>query len=307
MKTIRTFGVSYYKDAIMKISGHIKGKGLLKLGALAVLVALFIGCSVERRLAKEFVEEAPKPPVVFKKPQKFYMVSYRKTDKDTTGMKSWQVDSIRFYESKYLQHLDEEQLKDNFSKAFYKELEDLGFDVYQGKEVAPLIGKDTVKPIIVSFPQMEMNEYTELFRDRGYVGDRVYYKNMELNAIDLNTWLKLTRHRTDQQKVFYMQDSITDYIDGYFYRNRKAGKVKYRFEEHKLEKGDIYEFMKDMGRNYAQYVYDYYLNRFIDINRDKTGQRRYLYHYDPVDDDFILIKQMPWTEMEMDSRENFSR
>ncbi|MCF8231186.1 MAG: hypothetical protein K9J27_03275 [Bacteroidales bacterium] len=289
----------------MKIPGNSRSKGLLKIVAAAVLAVVFVGCSVDRRLAKEFVEETPKPPVVFKKPDKFYMVSYRETDKDTTGLKSWQVDSIRFYESKYLQHLDEEKLKDNFSQAFDKEMENLGFDVYQGKEVASLIGNDTVKPIIISFPQMEMNEYMELYRDRGYVGNQVYYKNMELNAIDLNTWLKLARHRTDQQKVFYMQDSITDYIDGYFYRDRKAGKVKYRYEEHILEKGDIYEFMKDMGRNYAQYVYDYYLNRFIDLNRDKAGQRRFLYHYDPVEQKFILINQMPWTEMETNSSDKF--
>lgn len=284
----------------MKIKTKIKEKGLLKLAVLAVLSVFFISCSVERRLAKEFVEETKKPPVVLKKPQKFYMVSYRETDKDTSGLKSWQIDSIRFYESKYLQHLSQEKLVNNFNTAFYNELEHLGFDTYQGKEVASLIGKDTVNPIIISFPQMEMNEYVELFRDSEYVGNRRYYKNLELNAIDLSTWLKLTRHNNDQQKVFFMNDSITDYVDGFFYRNRKSGKVKYRYNEHTLEKGDIYRFMKDMGKNYAQYVYDYYLNRFIDINRDKTSPREFLYHYDPVEQQIILIRDMPWTEMETD-------
>jgi len=283
----------------MKVTSSIRSYRFFKWVALFLVAFVFAGCSVERQLAKKFVEETEKPPVVLKKPKKFYMVSYRETDEDTTGLKSWQIDSIRFYESKHLQHLEQEKLVNNFNTSFYNEMERLGFDVHQGKEVAPLIGNDTVNPIIISFPQMEMNEYVELFRDRGYVGNRVYYKNLELNGIDLSTWLKLSRHKSDGQKVFFINDSITDYIDGYFYRNRNAGRVKYRYEEHTLEKGDIYKFMQDMGRNYAQYVYDYYLNRFIDLNRDKPQQRQFLYHYDPVNEEIMLIKQMPWTEMDV--------
>ena len=291
----------------MKANSGIKSKGWLRLTTLLILSVFFISCSVERKLAKEFVEETNKPPVVLKKPKKLYMVSYRETDKDTSGLKSWQIDSIRFYESKYLQHLEQEKLLDNFNDSFYKEMERLGFNVHQGKEVAPLIGKDTVNPIIVSFPQMEMNEYVELYRDRGYVGNRVYYKNLDLDAIDLSTWLKLARHKSDKQKVFFINDSITDYIDGYFYLNRKAGRVKYRYEEHELEKGDIYKFMQDMGKNYAQYVYDYYLNRFIDLNRNKPSPREFLYHYDPVNEEIMLIRQMPWTEMDTDQSEMMKR
>lgn len=281
----------------MKTRNIFKHK-FIAAGILGVLFAGLTSCSVERKLAKAFIEETEKPAVVLKKPKKFYMVSYRETGKDTTGMKSWQVDSVRFHESKFLQYLDEEKLRNRFNDSFYNEMSQLGFKVYQGKEVAPLIGNDTVNPLVISFPQMELNEYTELYRDRGMVGNKVFYKSFDLDALYLNTWLKISPHRSKKQNIFFIQDSITDVIDGYFERSRKTQQVKYRYEEHQLEKGDVYRFMSDMGRNYAQYVYDYYLNRFIDGNINKREPRRFMYHYNPKNQEIMLIRKLPWTEMD---------
>ncbi|MDZ7775109.1 MAG: hypothetical protein U5L09_05575 [Bacteroidales bacterium] len=108
--------------------------------AVAAFLVVFSGCSADRRLAKEFVAMEERPPVIIKEPSTIYMVSYKETDKDTTGLKPWQVDSIRFHESAIVKHINPDSVRMMFFNAFRNQLEAFNFDVYQGKEIAEILG-----------------------------------------------------------------------------------------------------------------------------------------------------------------------
>jgi hypothetical protein len=265
---------------------------------VAAFLVVISGCSADRRLAKEFVAMEERPPVIIKEPSTIYMVSYKETDTDTTGLKPWQVDSIRFHESDIVKHINPDSVRMMFFTAFRNQLEAFNFRVYQGKEIAEILDDDSAKPLIMHFPQMEMEEYTQPYTHEEYINRKKYYKNFDLDAVNLNTWLRLGRRGETQNEYYFISDSITDVVDGHYYRDKKSGRVKYRYKYHEVESSDVYHFMQDMGRNYAQYIFDHYLNRFVEMNRNTDGSRSYMYHYDPESEEFLLIRNQPWIEME---------
>lgn len=278
--------------------GYFRKNKLQHLLLLALGVFLFSSCSVERRLARDFVDQQQRPPVILKEPAQFYLVSYKETEQDTSGLKTWQIDSIRYHESEIVQHVDPDSAQDFFFKAFAKQLEQLNFEVYQGNEIAELLSNDTAQPLVMRFPQMELEEFTKPWAHEEFIRGRKYYKNFDLDAVNLNSWLQLSRRGVKGSEFYFVSDSITDVVDGHFYITERTGKVKFRYKYYDVKTEDIYRFMQDMGRNYAQYVFDHYLNRFVKASRNKSTQREFLYHYDPADDNFMLIRQMPWIEME---------
>ncbi len=283
------------KRVIMGFLRRYKVQSLL----LPVLTLVLISsCSVERRLARDFVDQQDRPPVILKEPAQFYLVSYKEAEQDTSGLKTWQVDSIRYHESEIVQHVNSDSAQDFFFNAFKNQLDQLNFTVYQGNEVAELLNNDTVQPLVLHFPQMELEEFTKPYAYEEYIRGKKYYKNFDLDAVNFNSWLQLSRRGVDGSEFYFISDSITDVVDGHFYVTEKTGKVKFRYKYHEVKTGDIYRFMQDMGKNYAQYVFDHYLNRFVDANRNKSAKREFLYHYDPADDSFMLIRQLPWIEMQ---------
>ena len=278
--------------------GSLRKYRLQSLLSAVLALVFFSSCSLERRLARDFVDQQQRPAVILKKPPQFYLVSYKETTQDTAGLQKWQVDSIRYHESEIVQHVNPDSAQDFFFSAFKNQLEQLNFRVFQGNEIARLLSNDTARPLVMRFPQMELEEFTKPYAHEEFLRGKKYYKNFDLDAVNLNSWLQLSRRGAEGAEFYFISDSITDVVDGQFYISEKTGKVKFRYKYYDVKTEDIYRFMQDMGRNYAQYVFDHYLNRFVDANRNSSARREFLYHYNPAEDSFMLIRQMPWIEMQ---------
>ncbi|MEA3505502.1 MAG: hypothetical protein U9R32_09975, partial [Bacteroidota bacterium] len=221
-----------------------------------------------------------------------YMVSYNPVKEDTAGMKGYQQDSLRFYNSDFLVDLDEEKLKMNFFSAFSDKFKAYGFNVIPELKIS-----DSSQILIVSIPQMELEEYKKEYVDEEIIGNKRYYKNFDLDALSFNTWIALSTSKSDGKRVYFIHDTITDVVDGYFYYDFKKQLVKYRYKSHKMQTDDIYRFMKDMGKLYAQYIYNFYLNRYVDIHRKSDYTRKYLYHYNQPKDKLEFIIGLPWEKV----------
>ncbi len=276
------------------------GKGLSGIMILAALLVFASGCSIDRKLAKEFVQSEERPPVILKQPSAIYMVSYKDTDTDTSGLAKWQIDSVRFHESAIIKNVNPQKFKASFFDAFKNQFSNYGFEFYEGQKLKALFENDTIHPIVVSFPQMELEEYIQPYSDVGYVKGREYFKNFDLDAVNLNAWLNLSMRGREGQEFYFISDSITDKVRGFYFEDDETRKVRYKYKYRDVDEEDMYRFAQDMGTNYAQYIFDHYMNRFIKRNRNSSAPRRFLYHYDPQSGDFLLIKKLPWIRMEMD-------
>lgn len=272
----------------------MKRAGFLFLSAFVLVLS---SCNTDYYLAKTFVKEVPKPGVAVKAPEKIFMVSYQETKADTAGLAEWQIDSIRYYESKILKNLSFDTLKHKFTTAFTHQIKALGFNVYDGEKLKAVLKNDSLHPVVVQFPQMELEEMTAIFDDKAFIGDRIFYNHFDVTRINLNTWLYLSRINHEGTDAFFITDSITDVIDGYYYKNYDEGKVKYRYKRHNLKVHDVYRFMEDMGRNYAQYVFDFYMNRYVRLNSE-DGKKPAEYHYDPYAGKVIKTNPIPWVPLE---------
>jgi len=253
----------------------------------AIIISI-ASCSVDRQLAHQYIE-SPKPNIVIQQPDFIYMLAYNPIKEDTSGLKRYQKDSISFYHSTFLANLEEKKVKESFFSSFEKQFKEYGFNVIPKSSI-----NDTVQTLIISVPQMEMNEYKKTHVDKENLGNKEYYKSFDLNAIQLNTWISLYTSKSDNKRTYFLNDSITDIVDGYFYYDFRSKKVKYRYSSYDIKTKDIYHFMSDMGTLYAQYVYNYYLNRFVDLHRTSSNKRLYIFHYDVNRDKLDEIIGIPW-------------
>ncbi len=271
---------------------HIKHiqKGLFFVGFLMILSS----CSIDRRLAKEFIQETKRPKVFLYMPENIFSVSYRPTLKDTTHLSSQQIDSLRFYESKYIQFLDQEKIKRAYENGFANQLKKYGYHVFINQPIPEEMGSDSLTPLSVTYSQIEFDEYVKKTSDFGFFNRKEYIKYFDIDAINLDSWLKIQRNK--QTALFFVHDSITDIIDGYFYQ-KFSGKVKYRYKKHKMTLDDIYQFIEDVAGNHAQYFFDFFLNNYIEAHRKKDKKRYYQYHYDADHKVIMLIDELPWIKM----------
>ncbi len=263
---------------------------------LFFMMILFVisSCSIDRRLAKEFISANKRPKVYLYSTDNMFMVSYRPTQQDTTQLTSQQIDSIRFYESKYIQFLDKEKIKTAYEKGFANQLKKYGYEVLINQKMPENLKQDSLTPLSVTYSQIELNEYIKKTTDVGYFNRKEYLKYFDVDAINLDSWINIQRNQ--QKALFFVHDSISDIIDGYFYQ-KFSGKVKYRYKKHNMTLDNIYRFVEDIAANQAQYFFDFFLNNYIDNNRKSSKKRFYQYHYDVDKNVIMLIEELPWTKM----------
>lgn len=277
---------------------HVKYQGVFSLMVIAALSLFLSSCTTDRQLAKQFVFEESRPEVILIKPETIYLVSYKDTEQDTTNLETWQIDSIRYSESKHLKNIDIEKFQRVFFEGFHTQFEAFDFKVYEGMDISKVLENDSTRPLVIKFPQMELEEYLLPYSDVSYFKGRKFFKNFELEAVDLNAWISLGRRSVVGSELYFVDDSITDVVDGVYFHDKTSGKVKYKFKYHELSLDNIYHFAADMGKNYAQYIFDHFLNRYVDVNRNKTYKRTYQYHYDPRNEKLMLIDELPWIKMD---------
>lgn len=244
-------------------------------------VIVFSGCTLERKLAMEFVRHAEyKGAVLVVQPFALDLFNNNEYILDSLYIPDdFPLDSLLFQQTKLLKDVSDSLFLENYVNGFIKTLDKSGFRIFLADELEEF--KQFQGPAyIFKFAQVELTEeiYPYVLTDE-FEGEE-FHKVFESNLLSLNNWFEFEARDTAWRKVFYAEDVIVDNISGELFYDEEEKKPILYYDIDSLRMSDVYQMATDVGDKYASYLVDYLLNTHILKNYPKELKATILFHYD---------------------------
>ena len=203
---------------------------LIFAAVIFILLPNLFSCSFEKKFAKEFINNDSTRTVLVIPPEYIYKKSLKDYEVDNAEeMNEWELDSLLFEKSIFLKYIIDSVFLDNYYSNYCEELEQLGFKVFEEDSIMIFLqGKPD--SYIFHLAQLELEEYIMPIVEKEEFDEYLYYQVINLNAINVNSWLELSRMNEEEKKnLFFSSLFLTDELDGFFRYNYFTGNVKYNY------------------------------------------------------------------------------
>jgi len=244
---------------------------------------LFGSCTVERTIAKEYLETRPDTAILVMSPDFVYKSNLKISELEgAESLDEYVKDSLLFEKSRFLQYISDSVLLEKYFTSLINELREIGFEVYTEDNIDTFLLLQ--KPsYMFNLAQIEIEEYIMPVEEQEVFDDTVvYFKTFKLNAVSINSWFEVTRMNTEdyKRKVLYTSHYVFDYLKGSFRKHALTGDVKFKYYQKEMELEDIYDLSEELGKKYAGYIFDYILNEKIKSELPENIDPNKYYHYD---------------------------
>lgn len=248
---------------------------------LIVCLAFLTSCYPEWKLGKTFIESKPDISVMIL-PTDYVFKNNLKRDGvgDTAGLKSLEIDSLLQIKSLFLKEISDSVFLETFTNSMISEFEKLGLKVYMDNASDSFLFFKSPS-YILNVAQLQLEEGYNDFKDSDDFGGNTYYKAFQTNAVTFNSWLELTQlnPKKEGRKLFFVSETITDIVDGYFTENLMTGEIKYKYQIMEIDLDIIYHYCEVLGARYAGYTFDYFMNDYIMTHFPSGKKRNFYMHY----------------------------
>ncbi|MCX6243721.1 MAG: hypothetical protein NTU98_03370 [Bacteroidetes bacterium] len=256
-----------------------KRKRIRHLLVLVLLAVLGTSCTVEQKLGKDFLTQTPQINIELLSPEGLY--KYNHKGEEIAGFDSMtgpQQDSALYADSRFIKNVDDSIFLDRYVNSFIEELRALGFKVYV--DGIDSLFKFQPQSYIVNLAQVQLDEYYQPFEDSEPIGDSVFYKTYELNAVDASAWIEVNKFNVVKpvKTVLYSSFTGSDGFSGSFVED--GFNIRYRYKIDSLDMHDVYNLASFSGRRHANYLYDYFMNQYIVRNMPSGFDILGYLHYD---------------------------
>jgi hypothetical protein len=259
------------------------------VGYALVFAMLFLtACSVEKKLAKQFVSTGSQRSVLILAPEFLYKTNLKKDILDSLGIKDELLfDSVLYANSFFLKEIDDKMFLDNYLLGLEKELKVFGLKVYREEGAADFMEVDS-NAFIINLAQLEVEEDYYEYRDETRYYNNYFYHDHVLNSASVNSWFEISRinEESNNRKVYFASDIIIDDVDGNFTLDVFQSEVKYFYTIDTLQPDELYDYAYLLGRTYGGYTFDLLLNQYLDVQMEGDRDDRY-WRYDPYLDAFF--------------------
>jgi len=271
---------------------------LLLLLSIGLALLSIQSCLPEHKVANTFINSTHVLNLLVIPPD--YVFKYNHKGETIEGFDTLpqnRQDSALWVNSRYIQHLSDSLLLENYMNNFIGELRKLGFNIFLDDAIDSFM---TGKPqsYVLDIAQMQLDEYFYLLEDEDAFMDSIYYKKININAVDFACWFDLSKANTENARKTLLYSTATSYdsFDGRFYNDPFSGVVRYKYKIDSLEVNDIYDMASYLGKKHAGYLYDFFMNQYIAKNMPGGMQMQDYYHYNrdkqsfsPANDDRFEI------------------
>ena len=238
-------------------------------------------CTPEYKMAKAYIASRPDVSIMVLPTNVVFKDNLKTIEGvDTNTMTQIEVDSIRMDKSTLLKQISDSIFLENFTNSLYSEFDELGFTVFTQAQSDSFLFLKTPS-YIFNIAQIQLEEMNKVHEDKEQIGDKVYYKDTNLNALSFNFWFELSAldNTKDKPKLFFVSETIRDLMDGYFKENVLTGEVDYRFNINRLDSSIVYKYCRILGQRYAGYTFDFIMNKYIDAHWPANKKRRFYMQY----------------------------
>ncbi|HHL57767.1 MAG TPA: hypothetical protein ENJ14_02400 [Bacteroidetes bacterium] len=253
-----------------------------------LIVFLAVSCSVEKKLAMDFVQSNNSRHVLVFSTDQVFKVNQKRELLDSLKITDESIfDSVLYANSGYLQYINDSLFLANYVLGYLKEMETLGFHVYKESQTLEFLNLDS-NAYVANIAQIEIEETIYDYRAGEEIFGEYYYYDFELNALIVNSWIELKEYNKtgNGEQLYFATDMITDDFDGEFYTDLFAGEVRFAYNVDTLETEDLYNFAYLLGRKYASYTIDWMVNKYLDENIPEGKRSDNYWRYDPYRKEF---------------------
>lgn len=258
----------------------MKIKTLLFTLMMAMLLA---SCSMQKRLAYDFVEQSKGASVAFYVPNELKISNIRK-DCDPNSIELLPLDEEQLRDTieartKIVNKIDEKMFLDVMIVSFEETLKDYGLKLEYWEN------EDTQADSlhwVVDLSHVEIQELIEYLAT--YCGVEGNIDFFPSTSVGVASWFELVNDRTSEQ--VFTEQFYCEYIKDCYYSldslNNKIANVEYQ----NLTIDGFYDFAVMLGKLYAGYAYDYFMNDYIRQEMTKKGKEydeEYYLRYDPYE------------------------
>ncbi|MFH1000643.1 MAG: hypothetical protein V1783_07355 [Bacteroidota bacterium] len=252
----------------------------IKILSLFILLAvLFSACSLERKLAMNYLKKAHnKGGILIVPPYSIDFIVNKILPPDSTKANDT-LNSILQQQSAVLNQVSDSVLMENYLNSLMLNLGKLGYTIYLPSELDSF--KIAPKPAyIFRFAQIELSEeyFHYVFSDE--IDGFTYEKAFDLNLIKLSSWYEFEARDTVWNKVFFSEQAIMDELSGELRTNYVDGKPALIFKIDSIKPLEIYRMAADIGKLYAAYLNNFLMNTYIEQNFPKGQNPAMKFHYD---------------------------
>lgn len=247
-----------------------------------LLITTLISCSLERKIAKNYVKTKDEKAVLLFFPKELFKANlkvypaYKNDSLQVPNHDSFLMDS-----SLFLKYINDSLFLAKCEQNMIKELGAYGIKVYGFDQVDEFI-KRKDSSYIINLAQIQLEEYIHTEKVEAEIDVHDYYCDIDLNAVNLNAWFEMERNQVPNEKypVLYSSYFIYDDLKGEFIRSSPIGDVTFRYKLDTMQLADIYNLAELAGKKYAINFYDYMLNIYVQDHLPKDQRPVFYFHYD---------------------------
>jgi hypothetical protein len=252
------------------------------VGLLVITAMLLHSCLPEQKLSRIFTQSRQMISIRVTPPELIYKFSHKgELIEDFELMSQAEKDSALVINSKYIRYLSDSIVLENFMNNFIDELRQLGFNVYLDfpGDSFPLSGPQSY---LVNVSQLQFDEYIYTLEDQAEFFDSVFTKKINLEAMDISAWFDLKKSGIENAKttVLYATNTATSAFDGRFYADPFSGRIRYKYTMEELKLEELYQVSAKLGKKYAGFLYDFFLNQYLAKNMPPGEELLDYYHFD---------------------------
>lgn len=258
----------------------------MKRNLLIALLAtvMFSGCNVPQKLACGFVKRSEHASVAVYFPEKVIVDSKRDEE--------YGADLV------ILDSLDQGTFLNVMHGAYSAQLKDYGLTVYVPDDPND-VQVDSTHWLVV-FSRIELQEQVTDYEDYVLMDDGTYSLYFPLNTVNVASWIDL--NNGEWSPTLFYEHNLIDAFDSDNSFSFWLGQTNYSYSIDTLKVADVYHYAVYLGRLYAGYTYDYFMNQYVGEQlKQRNLQLGYSMRYDPYrkrvfysdkeEDRFIELKE----------------
>ncbi|MDO9257641.1 MAG: hypothetical protein Q7U54_19145 [Bacteroidales bacterium] len=246
-----------------------------------LLILLLVGCSPERKLARNYVKNHKGNGVLIVPLYELYKDNLSISFDTAVKYSPEQFDSIAWAQSCYIQHISDSLYLTSFTNSMINQLTVNGYDVYVDGSSDVFLSLPDPK-WVVQIAQLQLNEehsqnYYEMY---SVETGEPFTEGLRINQVSLNSWLEVSRANTTNKQVLYLSGYIQDDIKRGINISLMEGSVGLEQIRDSMKVNDVYRMASDMGQKHADMLFDYFMNDYIRDNLPAGIVNRQYFHFD---------------------------
>jgi len=250
-----------------------KGFPVFLLGLLLGLTA----CRGPQHTAKEFVKSPQLPSILFISDPNIYTEFFRPDEIR---------DSLNFFKPEKIMYMMDdtvvENLKYAYDQVFVRSATERGFQMFETDSIAGFFSSDMSRWQL-SLVQITIEEHRVWFQDELNFNDYSVYFDTIISEFQFNVWFELIPVDADTSvpaHVFFSSVNVSDYINGKFTYDWGTRNYTYNYTFKPVNEYDVETLIISAAMKHADYLFDFYLNRYVFFNNHKTQKNKVYYNYD---------------------------